>query len=75
MEKSEYLKSAHTRQLINWRNQAYACGGIYTPFDHNSNKAMIFRLDEIINELNTREHIPNKKEAKTLRQQRAYNGK
>lgn len=71
MQKNDYLKSAHTRQLIRWRDEAYAGGGIYTPFDYNTNSAMTFRLDEIVNELNTREHVPNKKEARALRQQRA----
>lgn len=71
MQKSEYLKSAHTRQLLSWRDQAYSGGGVYTPYDPKSNSTMIFRLDEIVNELNTRDHVPNKKEAKVVRQQRA----
>lgn len=71
MSKQEYLKSIETRQLMSWRERAYACGGSYTPFDHKSNSAMIFSIDDIKAELNTREHIPNKKEAKTIRQQKA----
>ena len=71
MNKLEYLKSIDTRQLMSWRERAYACGGYYTPFDHKSNSAMIFSIEDIKAELGTREHIPNKQEAKALRQQKA----
>lgn len=71
MNKVEYLKSIETRQLMSWRERAYACGGSYTPFDYHSNSAMIFSIEDIKAELNTREHIPNKKEAKVLRQTKA----
>jgi hypothetical protein len=71
MNKLEYLKSIETRQLMSWRERAYACGGYYTPFNHHSNSAMIFSIDDIKAELSTREHIPNKKEAKVIRQTKA----
>lgn len=71
MDKQEYLKSIETRQLMSWRERAYACGGNYTPFNPHSNTAMFFSIEDLKAELSTREHIPNKKEAKVLRQTKA----
>ena len=71
MDKHEYLRSIETRQLMSWRERAYACGGYYTPFNHHSNSAMLFSIEDLKAELATREHIPNKKEAKVIRQTKA----
>lgn len=77
-----YLKTQHTRVLMQMRVSAYRCGGynykydramtdeevFYDPFDSHTNYVS---LAQIKAELATREHVPNKKEARVLRQQRA----
>lgn len=62
------LKKYHTKQLIKILNVARACGGYYSPYDDNSNG---FTFDQIKDELATREHVPNKIEAKRIRQELA----
>lgn len=67
--KEKTLKEAHTRILMSWLSKARACGGGYNPFDDNSEFG--FSIGELKIELSKREHIPNKQEAKTIRQQKA----
>ncbi len=61
------LKSFHTRQLLDILNGARRCGGTYNPYG----MGVYYNLDEIKTELETREHIPNKQEAKKIRQEKA----
>jgi hypothetical protein len=74
-----YLRTRHTRVLMQMRESAYRCSGrntyalkdeevFYDPFDTHLNYVS---LAQIKAELATREHIPNKKEARQLRQARA----
>ena len=49
---------------------AYACGGYYNPIE-NYNAGFEFTTEEILAELNARPHVPNKKEAKEIRRQKA----
>jgi hypothetical protein len=66
------LKSLGTRKLLKYRDKALACGGGYDPTESGRHAIPI---DLIYEELNTREHIPNKIEAKKIRQDRAKHGK
>jgi hypothetical protein len=68
--RKDLLMNAHTRVLMDWRKHAMACGGQYNPIDNNYPGTEI-PLTEINEELNTREHIPNKQEAKLIRQNKA----
>ena len=62
------LKNIPTRLLLKWRDRCYACGGGYDPTENNNN---VIPLERIKEELAKREHIPNKKEAKRIRQLKA----
>ena len=56
MKKSDYLKPIPTRVLVSWREKAETGGGgTYTAFDSRSARAMIFSLDDLDTELNTRD--------------------
>jgi len=59
------LKNAHTRQLLKWLKRARH-GGLYSPCEQAP--GTFLSIEEIKAELATREHIPNKAEAKTKRQ-------
>lgn len=63
------LSRIHTRELLAWRDKCYACGGSYDPTENHGPEVSI---KEIKAELAKREHIPNKKEAKAVRQQKAH---
>ena len=69
MTKEDILKKTPTRQLMTWRDKTYRNGGVYDP---DGNGAL--SVEEILAELNTREHVPNKTEAKAIRQARAKQG-
>lgn len=58
------LKSKHTKTLMKLLEKARKCGGFYSPYD-NEYGWTTFQLKE---ELNQREHVPNKKESKIIRQ-------
>lgn len=71
-----YLRTRHTRVLMKMRDSAYRCSGrntyalkdeevFYDPFDTHLHYVS---LAQIKAELATREHIPNKKEARQIRQ-------
>ncbi len=72
-ERSEWakkeLKELHTRQLMYYLKHSRACGNWYSPCCSESSFG--FTFDEIKEELNTREHIPNKREARKIRQEKA----
>jgi hypothetical protein len=74
-----YLKTRHTRVLMQMRESAYRVTAynryalrddevFYDPFDSGLNYVS---LAQIKAELATREHVPNKKEARQIRQARA----
>jgi hypothetical protein len=74
-----YLRTRHTHVLMKMRESAYRCSGrntyalkdeevFYDPFD---TRLHYVSLAQIKAELATREHIPNKKEARKIRQERA----
>jgi hypothetical protein len=77
----EFLKSCHTRELLGMRNSAYSHayddmvsgndGTDDTPRSWLLTRDIVVTYDELYAELATREHIPNKAEAKLIRQQRA----
>lgn len=67
--KSKALKQAHTKVLLRWLKSARACGGAYDIFDDHS--GINLTIEELKEELSKREHIPNKAEAKVIRQQKA----
>lgn len=65
------LKKMHTRQLLGLRTTLYSCGGTYDFYDMRK-----YRItgSELKSELDSREHIPNKKESKELRKLRKKRG-
>jgi hypothetical protein len=70
-----YLEKLHTRQLLNLRDHAFAiCKPTRTlPKDPSIDvtDCLSVRVSEIRYELSKREHIPNKAEAKKIRQEKA----
>ncbi|WP_137743350.1 hypothetical protein [Robertmurraya siralis] len=68
MEVRNYLESLRTRQLMALLNDARTCGWCYEYID---GEEVVIDHSEIKTVLNTREHIPNKPEAKALRRERA----
>jgi beta-N-acetylglucosaminidase len=77
-----YLRTRHTRVLMKMRESAYRCGGYNYATDEERTDAEIFydpfdtqlhyvSLAQIKAELATREHVPNKREARAIRQERA----
>ena len=76
------LKGIHTKTLMKWREAAYHIDPEdhpnakreYTPVINNIEYPPI-PLEAILEELNTRPHVLNKQEAKTLRQQKAKQSK
>ena len=69
----EYLKRCHTRVLMKYRDKCYKLNGYYDILENNS--ACVVTEDQIRAELATREHVPNKKEAKALRKERIKKGR
>jgi hypothetical protein len=76
----EYLKSLHTKQILAIRDAIYRVSGInrydipeteagYDPFD--SGGRCWVTLAEVKAELALRPHVPNKAEAKVIRQEKA----
>jgi len=61
-----YLKERHTRELLSLRNDCHKFHGEVGIDDKNSQCRVT--LQQVLDELNTREHIPSKQEAKLLRQ-------
>lgn len=71
-ERLAYLQSQHTKQLLNQRSR-YFNG--YEIRDMVDNVSYVIPREEFYAELNTREHVPNKKEAKAARQAAAKRGR
>lgn len=65
------LKETPTKKLLQFLNSARACGGSFDPTDCG---CYYITVTQIKNELATREHIPNKKESKAIRQFNAKHG-
>ncbi len=61
------IKRTGTRELLRWLAFCRRYGGWYCPSDHKSFGAMGHRFDDIKAELATREHVPNKLEARADR--------
>ena len=61
----ENLKETPTKQLLQLLNSARACGGSFDPTDCG---CYYITVKQIKTELATREHVPNKKEARVVRQ-------
>jgi hypothetical protein len=72
MSYEEILKPLHTKQLLAMRDMAYATGYC---FYVNEGKEYKITLEEIVKVLGTREHVPNKDEAKKIRQEKAKDKK
>ncbi len=62
------LKKVHTKTLMKWRARAYRNDGMYNPAEDDGPS---IPLRAMLEELNTRPHVPNKQEAKIIRQQKA----
>ena len=71
MDYDKYLETLSTKELLGLLKSARKCGGSYNPF-YDSGSApkdsKWYTIDEIKTELAKREHIPNKEEAKKIRQ-------
>lgn len=76
-----YLKGRHTKQLMKLREQIYAvnneCGDLpeakhLTINVGEKHEDHYVSIAQVKTELATREHVPNKQEAKVLRQERAH---
>lgn len=68
-----HLQTLHTRELLDYLNQARKFGGWYSPCD--SGHPWGWAYDEIKAVLDTREHIPNAEERKELRRQKHKTGR
>jgi len=64
----QWLEGHHTKQLLQLKRSAHRCGGYYDPTETGG---CCIDIEEIKEVLATREHIPNKKESKIIRQQAA----
>lgn len=71
----KYLKGMDTRQLMEVHRQCRAYGGTYDTYCPGISGVLSIRQVEIKRELDTREHIPNKVEAKKKRQVAAKTNK
>ena len=66
-----YLAALHTRQLMALRDECLRYGHNATTIGNSSSDRWV-TTDQVNAELNTREHIPNKVEAKEIRRQKAH---
>ena len=69
-----HLNTLHTKQLLAMRKSLYATGGKLW-MDDNDQRGSTISLADIKEILNTRPHIPNKKEGKDIRRSNAMRGK
>lgn len=60
MNKQKFLNGVDTHLLVLWRNNALAGAGTYTHFDYKNARTMTFLIDDIVNELATRDDMPKK---------------
>ena len=74
-EVRDMLKKIHTKELMSIYNRARKVNGgqlhYNSGYDFTCNHGQQFPVRWIKEELDTREHIPNKKERKSIRQQKA----
>lgn len=61
-----YLNGLHTKQIMNLRKDAYHYGHEQVSLDDAG--WLVITVDQINEVLATREHVPNKAEAKKIRQ-------
>ncbi|HET8688688.1 MAG TPA: hypothetical protein VFM18_18895 [Methanosarcina sp.] len=66
---AEYLKTLHTRQLMAIRQKCHKFNGYYDICENNS--PCVVTISQVKAELATREHVPNKHEARKIRQAKA----
>lgn len=66
-----YLKGLHTRALMSLRNDCHKFRGECDVLDNHS--PCVVTLQQVLDELNTREHVPAKKERTLLRRLMAQN--
>lgn len=80
----KYLKSRHTKQLLNLRDTIYRVSGINhydipeseAGYDiTNNHQGAFVTLAQVKAELATRPHVPTKAEARIIRQQKAQQGR
>jgi hypothetical protein len=72
VEKENPLAGVHTKVLLSYLKGARKCGGFWSP--SGDSNGFGFTTDELKKELATREHVPNKQEARHRRQERARVG-
>lgn len=66
---AEYLKRCHPRVLMQYRDKCCKFNGYYDVLGDNS--PCVVSIDLVKAELATREHVPNKLEAKMIRREKA----
>ncbi len=69
-ERIELLHKMTTYDLNRLRRSCYRCSGYYSDYWEYDSRGG-YNLDEVLEVMNTREHIPNKKEGKRLRREAA----
>lgn len=67
MSNKKSLKDIHTKVLLIWLKKSRAFNSGYSPDDGHT----YHTTEELKEELATREHVPNKAEAKEIRRERA----
>lgn len=67
-----HLKSCRTEVLLQYRQACYKFGGWFSVFTGDSSGPGV-NIKNVLAELGTREHIPNKKEARVLRRLMSQN--
>ena len=69
MSNRDYLESLHTKQLLKLLKEARGCYGYYTSEDELISDYG-YSMNDLKAILATREHIPNKLEAKRIRKEK-----
>lgn len=73
---AEKLTTLYTRQLMKLRDYALAFGhDVDMTFNKSNDPECYVSIEQIKAELATREHVPNKQEAKIIRQRKAQESK
>lgn len=65
------LSKKHTKVLLQWLASARRCGGSFDVCDNGGMPDTSVSIEQLKEELAKREHVPNKIEAKKIRQQKA----
>lgn len=66
-----YLKTKHTKQLLQLRDACHKFNGFWSITGDSGGVGV--HIDNVLAELNTREHVPAKKESKLLRKLMSQN--